>query len=101
MISVLLLLQFFPAAETGSSRYEPSCAQSALPERYRLDARTFDYRLERKHELPACGVVIDRLTFASPVESPHRENNTVHAEYYRPKAPGKYPATVVLDITGG
>src|SRR5207245_8325209 len=33
--------------------------------------------------------------------SPYPENNTVHAEYYRPNRPGPFPCVVVLDITGG
>jgi dienelactone hydrolase len=35
------------------------------------------------------------------VESPHKENNTVHAEYYRPKGKGPFPGVIVLDITAG
>jgi dienelactone hydrolase len=29
------------------------------------------------------------------------ENNTVHAEYYRPRLKGPFPCVIVLDITGG
>jgi dienelactone hydrolase len=97
----LILLLFVPAAGPGTFRYEPAVAQTTLPERYRLDARTFDYKLERKHELRCCGITIDRLTFPSPVESPHKENNTVHCEYYHPTKPGRYPGMIVLDITAG
>jgi dienelactone hydrolase len=35
------------------------------------------------------------------VETPHERNNTVHAEYYRPRHDGKRPAVVVLHILGG
>lgn len=101
MYSLVLLMTLAPAAETGAFRYEPAVAQSSLPERYRLEARTFDYKLDRKYELPCCGVTIDRVTFPSPVESPHQENNIVHSEYYHPTKPGRYPAMIVLDITGG
>jgi dienelactone hydrolase len=102
MVTTLLLMMVAgPAAETGTFRYEPAEPQSALPERYRLEARTFDYRQERKFALPNAGVTIDRVTFPSPVESPHVENNTVHAEYYHPAKPGRFPGVIVLDITGG
>ena len=29
------------------------------------------------------------------------ENNTVHAEYYRPDGPGPFPAVIILDVTAG
>jgi dienelactone hydrolase len=90
-----------PPAESGSFHYAPIADQSTLPDRYRLAARDFTYQMTLKHELPLSGVTIHHLTFPSPVESPHKENNTVHAEYYRSTAPGKHPATVILDITGG
>lgn len=95
----LAILSVF--VEPASFRYEPSVDQSTLPERYRLETRSFEYHVERKHTLPASGVLIDRVTFPSPVESEHAENNTVHCEYYHPIKPGRYPATIVLDITGG
>jgi dienelactone hydrolase len=42
-----------------------------------------------------------QVTFPSPVATAHEENNTVHAEYYRPKGAGPFPAVIVLDILGG
>src|SRR6476619_2227338 len=89
------------AAETGSVRFEPVGDQSEVPERYRLDARTFDYTLAARRDLPASGIEVFQLTFPSPVTTPTPENNTVHAEYYRPKGAGRFPAVIVLDITGG
>ena len=44
---------------------------------------------------------ISLVTFPSPVETAHPENNTVHTEYFRPLAPGKHPAVIVLHILGG
>ena len=41
--------------------------------------------MEPKLELPIAGVESSRR-FPSPVKTPHPENNTVHAEYYRPEA---------------
>src|SRR4051794_33672241 len=94
----LLSAAYSFAGETGAVRFEPVGDQSDVPERYRLDARTFDYTLTPKHDLPASGVEIYRLTFPSPVTTPTPENNIVHAEYYRPKGAGPFPAVIVLDI---
>src|SRR5206468_4240476 len=41
------------------------------------------------------------IRFPSPLTCDCPENNTVYAEYYRPKGAGPFPAAVVLDITGG
>src|SRR5438034_41408 len=97
---MICLLLFAPAAETGSFRYEPVADQASLPERYCLAAQSFDYRMELKYDLPASEVEIYRVTFPSPVTSATPENNTVHAEFYRPKGAGKFPGVIVLDITG-
>jgi len=87
--------------ESGTIRFAPVDDQAAVPERYRLGERRFDYEMTLKYEMPAVATTVYRLTFPSPVESPHKENNTVHAEYYRPAGKGPFPATIVLDITGG
>jgi dienelactone hydrolase len=87
-------------AEKGTVRFTPG-DQTNVPERYRLAERTFDYETDLKSELPASGVAVYRLRFPSPVVSPCPENNTVHAEYYRPRGPGPFPGVIVLDITGG
>jgi dienelactone hydrolase len=102
---VLAALALFAAAaepiEKGTVRFSPSGDQKNIPERYRLDARTFNYEMDLKNELPDAGIRIYRLRFPSPVESPCPENNTVHAEYYRPQGAGPFPAVIVLDITAG
>jgi dienelactone hydrolase len=87
--------------EKGTVHFTPTGDQRNIPERYRLDARTFDYEMDLKFELPDAGVRICRLRFPSPVVSACPENNTVHAEYYRPRGPGPFPAVIVLDITAG
>lgn len=87
--------------EAGEFDYAPSVEPAKLPERYRLDARPFTYRLELKRELPASEVDVYHLTFPSPVVSPSPENNTVHCEYYRSRSGGRLPGVIVLDITGG
>jgi dienelactone hydrolase len=90
-----------PPPETGRVRFTPLDDQGDVPERYRLEARTFEYEMRHRFDLPASGVRVYRVTFPSAVESPHKENNTVHAEYYRPVGDGPFPAIIVLDITGG
>lgn len=87
--------------EKGTAHFKPNEDQSNIPERYRLNARSFDYELAFHYEIKSCGVMVQRLTFPSAVETPHRENNTVHAEYYRPCGKGPFPCVIMLDITGG
>lgn len=89
-----------PPIEKGNFRFKPG-EQKNVPERYRLDERTFDYRMSLKRELPNSGVHVFRVQFPSPVKSATPENNTVHAEYYRPSGPGPFPGVIVLDITAG
>src|SRR5262245_2190723 len=87
--------------EKGTVPFKLLDDQSKVPERYRLQEHTFDYEMELKHDLPHSAVEIFHLQFPSPVESPVKENNTVHAEYYRPKGKGPFPGVIVLDITAG
>jgi dienelactone hydrolase len=89
------------AVEKGSFRFAPIGEQTNVPERYRLDARTVEYQLEPKRDLPASGVRVFHLRFPSPVRSATPQNNTVHAEYYLPPGKGPFPGVLVLDITGG
>jgi cephalosporin-C deacetylase-like acetyl esterase len=85
----------------GSVPFRPSAVQDNVPKRYRLDSHDFDFELRLKQSLPVSGFDLFELRFPSPVESPHRENNTVHAEYYRPRRDTPGPCVIVLDITGG
>src|SRR5262249_4983570 len=90
-----------PIVEKGTVTFKPLGDQQDVPERYRLEARDFDFELAKKQALPLAGVDVYDLRFPSPVKSPHPENNTVYAEYYRPTKPGPFPCVIVLDITGG
>jgi dienelactone hydrolase len=87
--------------EKGTIHFAPLDNQKNIPERYRLEPRTFAYELKLKFDLPNAGVRVEQLTFPSAVVSPHPENNTVYAEFYHPNRPGPYPAVIILDITGG
>ncbi|MFO0807139.1 MAG: prolyl oligopeptidase family serine peptidase [Gemmataceae bacterium] len=101
LVSMLLTATWATAQETGAVHFKPAGDQANVPERFRLVGRTFDFELTPKRELPASGLTIHALTYPSPVTTPVPENNTVYAEYYRPKGPGPFPAAIVLDITGG
>src|SRR4051812_33496114 len=87
--------------EYGVAVFKPAGDQATIPERYRLDAHDFTYEMRPKRALPISGVDVFDVRFPSPVQSPHPENNTVYAEYYRPRKDGKIPCVIVLDITGG
>jgi len=87
--------------EKGTVRYRPAGDEKNIPERYRLEARSFDYQLAFRHDLPGCDVSLYDLRFPTALPSKHVENNTVYAEYYRPRGKGPFPCVIVLDITGG
>jgi dienelactone hydrolase len=84
----------------GSVTFTPTAAEQATPERFRLAEHTFPWQA-----IPLGAdsdtVEVWDVTFPSPVVTPHENNNTVHAEYYRSKRPGKRPAVIVLHILGG
>jgi dienelactone hydrolase len=104
LIFTAFLVPFAAAEELGPPKPEhgtvafKSMSEDKLPEPYRLAPHNFDFELVRKTEMPVTGVSVFELTFPSPVESPYPENNTVHAEYYRPRGNGPFPAVIVLEI---
>jgi dienelactone hydrolase len=87
--------------EKGSVYFRPLGDQQNIPERYRLGEHTFPYEMELKLALPNVEADVYRLRFPSPVVTATPENNTVHAEYYRPRRKGPFPCVIVLDISGG
>jgi dienelactone hydrolase len=87
--------------EKGTVHFRPVGDQQEVPERYRLGEHTFPYELSLKTPLPGLDVDVFVLRFPSPVASLVPENNTVYAEYYRPRGPGPFPGTIVLDVTAG
>src|SRR5437773_2721431 len=90
-----------PTGEQGKIAFKPLGDQSCVPERYRLKAHEFTYEMRLKREIPQAGVDVYELKYPSPVKCHFEENNTVYAEYYRPKEGGPFPAVIVLDILGG
>jgi dienelactone hydrolase len=89
------------APEKGIVSFQVIGDQKNVPERYRMDNHTFPYELQWTSDFPNSDADLFHLQYPSPVTSPHPENNTVHAEYYRPRGKGPFPGVIVLDITGG
>jgi dienelactone hydrolase len=87
--------------EQGPVTFLPTADEPNIPERYQLEKGQFTYRMSKLRELPVSGVDIYELRFPSPVKSSSPENNTVYAEYYRPRGKGPFPCVIVLDITAG
>lgn len=84
----------------GEAVFEPTAGEASLPERFRLKPHRFRYEAQA---VPTASTKMLQfeVRFSSPITSPHPENNTVHCEYYRPAAEGRYPAAIVLHILGG
>ncbi|HEV2949294.1 MAG TPA: prolyl oligopeptidase family serine peptidase [Gemmataceae bacterium] len=93
--------------EKGTVHFQPLGDQKNIPERYRLNEHSFDYEMELMREMPNSGVAVYHIRFPSPVKTDCPENNTVHAEYYRPIGAqsvndgSPFPGVIVLDITAG
>lgn len=96
-----LLVAALLAAEAGAFPVTLDPGEAAVPEPYRLEARTVPYTLTPAQRFPLSGARMDRLTFPSQVETPFESNNTVHAEYYRPAGAGPFPVVVILDVLAG
>jgi dienelactone hydrolase len=87
--------------EKATVHATPVAESSAVPKRYHLPPVDFDYELTLQRQLPASGLDVFAVRFPSPVKSRCIENNTVYAEYYRPRGSGPFPGVIVLDITAG
>ena len=98
MSTWLLCLVMIAAVEHGEARFTPTPAEVDVPERFRLEERRFPYEIEP--QLETANYRVSTVRFPSPVVSADVDNNTVHAEYFQAKAPGKRPAVVVLHILG-
>ncbi len=102
-LSLLVCYQATLAAQevrTGEIAYEPAENEDIVPEHFHLDAHTFPFE-QTPIETVSEKIEISNVTFPSPVETPHENNNTVHCEYFRPKGEGPFPGVVVLHILGG
>jgi dienelactone hydrolase len=101
ILSVSPLTARSALVETGDFHFTPLDDQKTVPQRYRLLPRSFTYEMEKKTDLPSIETSVFRLRFPSPYNSPTPQNNTVHAEYYRPVGKGPFPAVILLDVTSG
>ncbi len=97
---VLIAIASFQAAPvtTGEVRFRPSPREAEVPALFRMAESTFSYERQELRSTP--GYSVSAIRFPSPVETEDKENNTVHAEYFRPHKPGKRPGVVVLHILG-
>ncbi len=88
-------------ARVGKIHFQPDPHEAtAVPELFRLQQHDYPYQMEPQPSMLK-DVSVASLTFPSPVHTDHQANNTVHCEYYRPAAPGRYPGCIVLHILGG
>jgi dienelactone hydrolase len=101
MVRILLVVAIVLAAEPqrGDAVFEPTVNEPGVPEPFRLGPARFSYELEERRSTPR--YTVSAVRFPSPIETPDPENNTVHAEYFRPLGEGRRPAVVVLHILGG
>jgi dienelactone hydrolase len=97
---ILLSLLMFGETRRGEAVFRPTPDEARVPERFRLSEAVFPFETEPRLETTGYSVLAVR--FPSPVVTPDPENNTVHAEYFRPHGPEgrRRPAVVVLHILG-
>jgi dipeptidyl aminopeptidase/acylaminoacyl peptidase len=90
--------------ERGAAAFRPTAAEPDVPEPFRLAPAVFPFELQRLRD--DSRFTVSALRFPSPIASPDPENNTVHAEYFRPAdgaaggKPPRRPAVIVLHILG-
>jgi dienelactone hydrolase len=99
-LSLLVILSLnVSTLEKGNVTFRPGPHESSVPARFRLEPAVFSYELEPV--MATARYTVSKLRFASPVETPDVENNTVHAEYFAPIGSGpKRPGVIVLHILG-
>lgn len=85
---------------SGHFDYAPAADESRVPLHFQMPGRQFGFQQDF---LPTVSPSFEMstVTFPSPVETPHVNNNTVHCEYFRPLGAGKHPGVIVLHILGG
>ncbi len=87
-------------AGRGVVRFEPTAREMEVGAPFRLQAHQFPFE-QKPLETSSERILISEVTFPSPVKTAETLNNTVHCEYFRPAAKGKYPGVVMLHILGG
>ena len=97
---VCAALSRLPIEERGQVDFRPGPEETTAPASYRLRADSYAYQMTQRLDSP--GYSVWSVQFPSPIVTPDPANNTIHAEYFRPKGKGagKRPAVVVLHILG-
>ena len=90
---------------SGVVQYECAEGEASLPERFQLAPHSFEFE-QSPLRTSSRKLRLSRLTFPSPVVTPHPNNNTVHCEYFRPirdasASESKTPGVIVLHILEG
>ena len=109
MLCVALLLpRPARAEETAAPRvtrrtvpFHPAAGEDARPVLFRLSMHEFPCEETTRERSWAQIVRQIDVTFPSPVQTEHENNNTVHAEYFLPSGSGTHPGVIVLHILGG
>jgi dienelactone hydrolase len=89
-----------PVVAGGKFSFEP-LDESRVPEPFRLEVRRDIPFQTAPMATTSQTFAISAVTFPSPVETPHANNNTVHCEYFCAAGDGKRPGVIVLHILGG
>ena len=84
--------------ERGQARFTPTALESQVPELFRLAGSAFDYEMELRRD--DANYRVHAVRFPSPITTQTPENNTIHAEWFIPKGPGRKPGVIVLHILG-
>ncbi len=94
------------AERIGEVEFQCAASEAILPERFRLGPHRFEYSQVAVSSV-ARNMRLSKVTFPSPVVTPHENNNTVHCEYFCPLpaqgavATERVPGVIVLHILGG
>jgi cephalosporin-C deacetylase-like acetyl esterase len=84
----------------GSIEFVPREDEAAVARQFQLERHSFAFEQTPQHTSGSV-MRVSKVTFPSPLVTPHPTNNTVHCEYFCPTAPGAKPAVIVLHILGG
>ncbi|OHB78971.1 MAG: hypothetical protein A2W31_13940, partial [Planctomycetes bacterium RBG_16_64_10] len=87
-------------ATHGQVDFAPGPTEAEVPALFRLTPHRFDFRLTPRQRTGAV-VRCWTVTFPSPVQTPHPNNNRVHCEYFPPQMAGRRPGVVMLHVLGG
>lgn len=78
---------------------KPRVEEDSIPKMYRVDAKPF--KVESAPFAVAGGIVSTMVKIPSPVVTEYKENNTIPAEFFRPRGDGPWPYVIVTHIAGG